>query len=199
MKSSSKGVRRHFLEQFAADGKQLAGCSYCGVEAGIEFLESGFVFPVEALATGCGVVFGLYGDALFSCHAAHFGGGKRMHYFAQCFAVEVRVGIGEDNERCGYEVDSPVQRSGFSLPLGLVEYGGLRPVRKAFVGTVVAAVRYPKYMQFVGRIVQSKAVAHFLIYDVFFVVGGDEQRQVGGGSHLPVGVGRLFCENIPSV
>ena len=65
--------------------------------------------------------------------------------------------------------------------VGLVEYGGLRPVRKAFVGTVVAAVRHPKYMQFVGRIVQSKAVAHFLIYDVFFVVGGDEQRQVGEG------------------
>ena len=117
-----------------------------------------------------------------------------MHYFAQCFAVEVCVGIGEDNERCGYEADSPVQRSGFSLPLGLVEYGGLRPVRKAFVGTVVAAVCHPKYMQFVGRIVQSKAVAHFLIYDVFFVVGGDEQRQVGEGVICRWGCGGCFAK-----
>ena len=61
----------------------------------------------------------------------------------------------------------------------LVEDDGLRPVGEAFVGMVVAAVRNPKDVQLVCRIVQRKAVAHLVVYDIFFVVGGDEQGQFG--------------------
>ena len=50
----------------------------------------------------------------------------------------------------------------------------MRPVRETFVGAVVAAVRYPEYVQLVCRIVQGKAVAHLIVYDIFFIIGSNE-------------------------
>ena len=102
-----------------------------------------------------------------------------MYNLTQRFTVEVRIGVGEYDNRRGDEVNATVQSGGLALSLGLMKHGGLRPARKTLVGTVVAAVRNPKDVQLVCRIVQRKAVAHLIVYDIFFVVGGDEQGQFG--------------------
>lgn len=167
-------VGRHLLVQLATDGKQLSGCPYGRVEAGVQLLEGGLVFPVKAFAAGCSVGFVLYGDALFSGHTAHFGIGECAYNLAQCFTVEVCIGIGEYHKRGGDRPDAAVQCGGLSFSLGLIKHGGLRPVRETFVGAVVAAVRYPEYVQLVCRIVQGKAVAHFIVYDIFFIIGSNE-------------------------
>ena len=56
------------------------------------------------------------------------------------------IGIGEYDKGSFYKLHTPVERGGFSLAFGLVEYGGLRPTCKAFVGMVVTAVRNPEYL-----------------------------------------------------
>ena len=102
-----------------------------------------------------------------------------MNDFAQCFPVQVGIGIGEYDEWCFHELHSAVEGGGFSLSLGLVEDGGTGPVGKPFVGVVVAAVRDPEYLQFVCGVIQRQAVLHLFVHHVFLIVSCDEECDFG--------------------
>ena len=171
-------IVRHRYEQFAADREQLSGGSDGRIEAVVPLFELRFVLPVDTFGR-CGRLFTALYDPLFACHAADLRIAEGPDDFADRFRAQHRVRIGENDQGCRDQWNSPVQCGCFAAPFGSKQHRDFRISGQQFVRAVVRTVRHPDDFQPAGRVVERPAVPHLVGDDRLFVVRGDKQCHFG--------------------
>ena len=97
----------------------------------------------------------------------------------ECFCINHRVGIGHHTQLRIDEADAVIECCRLAATLWAEDNLYVRIALQAQVGIVGGTVGDPHDVQTLLRIVELKGVLHLLLYDVLFVVGTNEEGDIG--------------------